>query len=143
MVDVMSNTTNTAPEARPSLDAATSAVDAYLATWNETDSTARAERSSASLGDDIWYRDPMLESDGLEAYGEMIAAVQAQFPGFEMRRTSDVDLHHDVVRFEWALGLPGEDPAIAGLDVAKLDDGGKLHRIIGFVPARTPGAVAE
>ena len=85
----------------------------------------------------------MLEADGLEAYGEMIAAVQAQFPGFEMRRTSDVDLHHDVVRFEWALGLPGEDPAIAGLDVAKLDDGGKLHRIIGFVPARTPGAVAE
>ena len=43
-----------------------------------------------------------------------------------------VDAHHDLVRFNWAFGAPGEDPAVAGVDVAKFDADGKLHRIIGF-----------
>ena len=107
-------------------------VDAYLATWNETDATKRAALIEQSLGADLWYRDPMLEADGLDAYDGMIAAVQAQMPGHVMQRTSPVDAHRDVVRFNWALGAPGEAPVFAGLDVAKVDADGKLHRIIGF-----------
>ena len=80
-------------------------VDAYLETWNETDAAKRGELIDRALGADLWYRDPMLEADGLEAYDGMIAAVQSQFPGLVMRRTSAVDLG---------------------------DVGGKLHRIIGF-----------
>jgi hypothetical protein len=108
-------------------------VDTYLQTWNETDQTKRAALIEQALGADLWYRDPMLEADGLEAYDGMIASVQAQFPGLVMRRTSPVDAHRDLVRFNWALGAPGEPPTIAGLDVAKTDADGKLHRIIGFV----------
>lgn len=111
---------------------ATSVVDTYLSTWNETDAGRRAELISASLGADLWYRDPMLEADGRDAYDAMIGAVQAQFPDHVMRRTSAVDAHRDLVRFNWALGAPGADPVFAGLDVAKLDADGKLHRIIGF-----------
>jgi hypothetical protein len=107
-------------------------VDAYLATWNETDAAARKALIEQSLGADLWYRDPMLEADGLDAYDGMIAAVQSQFPGLVMQRTSPVDAHRDVVRFNWALGAPGEAPVFAGLDVAKTDGDGKLHRIIGF-----------
>ena len=120
-------TTDTATPA--ALDAT---VDAYLESWNETDPTKRAALIERSLGADLWYRDPLLEADGLEAYGAMIAAVQAQFPGLVMSRTSPVDAHRDVVRFNWALGAPGQDPVFAGLDVAKTDADGKLHRIIGF-----------
>ena len=107
-------------------------VDAYLATWNETDAAARKALIAQSLGADLWYRDPMLEADGLEAYDGMIAAVQAQMPGHVMQRTSAVDTHRDVARFNWALGVPGEAPVFAGLDVAKTDGDGRLHRIIGF-----------
>ena len=85
----------------------TNTVDTYLATWNETDPAKRAELIDASLAADLWYRDPMLEADGLEAYDGMIAAVQAQFPGLVMRRTSPVDAHRDLVRFNWALGERG------------------------------------
>ena len=49
-----------------------------------------------------------------------------------MTRTSPIDAHRDLVRFNWALGAPGADPVFAGLDVAKYDADGKLHRIIGF-----------
>ena len=74
------------PPGRAALDA--TVVDTYLATWNETDAAKRRALIEASLGADLWYRDPMLEADGLEAYDGMIAAVQAQFPGLVMRRTS-------------------------------------------------------
>ncbi|HEU4842318.1 MAG TPA: nuclear transport factor 2 family protein [Ilumatobacteraceae bacterium] len=107
-------------------------VDAYLESWNETDPAERAALIERSLGADLWYRDPLLEADGLEAYEAMVAAVQAQFPGLVMRRTSPIDAHRDLVRFNWALGAPGQDPVFAGLDVAKTDADGKLHRIIGF-----------
>lgn len=117
-------------------------IDTYLSTWNETDGAKRAELIAASLGDDLWYRDPMLEADGLAAYDQMIAAVQAQFPGLVMRRTSGVDAHRDLVRFTWALGEPGAEPVFAGLDVAEFDDGGKLHRIIGFAGNDVPADAA-
>ena len=107
-------------------------VDAYLATWNETDAAKRAALIEQSLGADLWYRDPMLEADGLDAYDGMIAAVQSQMPGHVMQRTSAVDTHRDVARFNWALGVPGEAPTFAGVDVVKTDADGKLHRIIGF-----------
>jgi len=115
-------------------------VDAYLATWNETDAAKRAALIEQSLGADLWYRDPMLEADGLAAYDAMIAAVQTQFPDLVMRRTSPVDAHRDVARFNWALGAPGEAPVFAGLDVAKTDADGKLHRIIGFAGETIPAA---
>lgn len=114
-------------------------VDAYLAAWNETDPTRRAELVRHALGADLWYRDPLLEADGLEGFDAMLAGVQQQFPGLVMRRTSPVDGHRDVVRFNWAFGAPGADPAIAGVDVAKLDADGKLHRIIGYTPETIPG----
>jgi len=115
-------------------------VDAYLATWNETDAAKRAALIEQSLGADLWYRDPMLEADGLAAYDAMMAAVQTQFPDLVMRRTSPVDAHRDVARFNWALGAPGEAPVFAGLDVAKTDADGKLHRIIGFAGETIPAA---
>jgi hypothetical protein len=116
----------------PSTTAVETTVDAYLQTWNETDPAARAALIEQALGADLWYRDPLLEADGLEAYDGMIAAVQAQFPGLVMTRTSPIDAHRDLVRFNWALGAPGQAPVFAGLDVAKTDADGKLHRIIGF-----------
>jgi len=120
----------------------TTVIDAYLATWNERDAAKRAELIDASLGTDLWYRDPMLEADGREAYEAMIVNVQAQLPDHVMRRTSEVDAHRDVVRFNWALGVEGAAPTFAGLDVAKYDADGRLHRIIGFAGETVPGSAA-
>ena len=132
----MTETTTPTVESTPD----TSVVDTYLATWNETDPAKRAELIDASLGADLWYRDPMLEADGRDAYDAMIGAVQTQFPGLVMSRTSPVDGHRDLVRFNWALAKPGEAPTFAGVDVAKYDAEGKLHRIIGFAPEAIPAA---
>lgn len=129
----MSTDTETTPTTSGPADPL-AVVDAYIATWNETEPSLRDRLIDASLGADLWYRDPLLEADGLDAYRAMIDAVQAQFPGAVMRRTSDLDGHHDLVRFTWALGPEDGDPVAAGIDVAKFDGDGKLHRIIGFMP---------
>ena len=119
-------TTDTTPRVE------TTVIDQYIAAWNEADDDRRAALIDAALGADLWYRDPMLEADGRDAFNAVLGAVQAQFPGMVMRRTSTVDAHHDLVRFNWAFGAPGEEPMLAGIDVAKFDADGKLHRIIGF-----------
>jgi hypothetical protein len=132
----MSTTDTTTPDTtRPDTAAV---VDTYLAAWNETDGARRATLVRQALGADLWYRDPLLEADGLDAFDGVLAAVQGQFPGHVMTRTSAIDGHRDVVRFNWALARPGEPPVFAGLDVAKLDADGKLHRIIGFAGDEIP-----
>jgi hypothetical protein len=123
------STTNT------TADVDTAVIDQYIAAWNEADDDRRAALIDAALGADLWYRDPMLEADGREAFNAVLGAVQQQLPGHVLTRTSDVDAHHDVVRFSWALGVPGQPPAFAGIDVAKFDSEGKLHRIVGFANA--------
>lgn len=124
-------TTTDHPSPQPT-STSTEVIDNYIAVWNETDAATRNGLIEAALGADLWYRDPMLEADGREAFAAAIALVQENFPGHVMTRTSDVDAHHDLVRFNWALGQPGETPRFAGVDVAKYDDDGRLHRIIGF-----------
>ena len=114
----------------------TAAIDSYVAAWNETDDAKRNALLEASVGADLWYRDPMLEADNRDAFSATLAFVQQNFPGHVLTRTSGVDAHHDLVRFNWALGLPGEEPVFTGVDVAKYDAVGKLHRIIGFAGER-------
>ena len=115
-------------------------IERYLACWNETDEDARRRLVEDTWTPDAEYVDPLSEAHGHDAINDTIGAVQAQFPGLVMRRTSPIDGHRDLVRFTWALGAPGEAPVFAGLDVAKTDDDGKLHRIIGFAGETVPAA---
>jgi hypothetical protein len=76
----------------------------------------------------------MLEADSRDAFNAVLAGVQQQLPGHVLTRTSDVDAHHDLVRFNWALGVPGQPPTFTGVDIVMFDGDGKLHRIVGFAP---------
>ena len=57
---------------------ATTTVDTYLATWNETDPKRRSQLIERAWADGGRYVDPMLEAQGHAALGEMVAGVQAQ-----------------------------------------------------------------
>lgn len=92
-------------------------VEAYLATWNETDATRRQAAIARAWDAAGRYRDPLMQSEGHAGIDAMLAAVQARFPGFVIRRTSKVDSHNDCVRFAWSLG-PEAGPA-AGASAQK------------------------
>jgi hypothetical protein len=123
----------------------TKTVDAYVATWNETDPAKRLETIRTAWTDEGHYVDPLMESKGHEGLSAMIEGVQAQFPGHRIRRTSGVDLHHTLIRFGWELVGDDGTVAVAGLDVGVLADDGRLSRIAGFLgdlPATDEDAAA-
>jgi hypothetical protein len=110
----------------------TTIVDTYLATLNEPDAKRRARLIEQAWADNGRYVDPMLEADGHAALGDMVAGVQAKFPGHRFRRRSGVDTHHDQLRFAWDLVNLDGAVVVAGLDVGALAADGRLQRITGF-----------
>lgn len=110
----------------------TTTVDTYLAMWNETDPTRRAEYIERAWAGDGRYVDPVLEAEGHVAISEMVAAVHTQYPGHQFRRTSGIDAHHDQVRFAWELVAPDGTVTVAGIDAGVLAPDGRLARITGF-----------
>ena len=110
----------------------TTTVDTYLAMWNEPDAGRRAKCIEQAWADDGTYVDPALDAVGHTALSDMVAAVHERFPGHRFRRTSGIDVHHDLVRFGWELAAPDGSVTVAGIDVGELAKDGRLARITGF-----------
>jgi hypothetical protein len=114
------------------MDKLTSTVDAYLAAYGEPDAGRRAELIEQAWAPDGQLIDPPLTGEGHAGISEMAAAVQRQFAGHRFRRTSDVDAHHDHLRFAWELVAPDGSVALTGMDAGELAADGRLRRITGF-----------
>jgi hypothetical protein len=106
----------------------------YLAAWNapgEAERQAQLERWSA----DARYVDPLMQGQGREGIGAMIAAARAQFPGHSFALAGTPDGHGSHVRFSWDL-LPGEGAPVArGTDIVRVDDDGRIAEVVGFLDA--------
>jgi len=113
-------------------------IDAYVASWNETDPAKRKSALAASCAAGASYRDPVMVSDGQAGLDAMLAGVQAKFPGFVLKRISKVDSHNGAVRFAWSLGPASGPSVVEGVDFATLSADGKLASIVGFID-KMPG----
>ena len=111
---------------------ATTTVDTYFEMWNETDPARRAELVERAFAGDGRHVDPLADVAGHRALAELVAGVQAQFPGHRIRRTSGVDAHHDQLRYAWELAAPDGTVVVAAIDVAELDAEGRLRRVAAF-----------
>jgi multidrug efflux pump subunit AcrA (membrane-fusion protein) len=118
-------------------EAAEATVETYVATWNETDAARRQAGIARAWAASGRYRDPIMASDGPAEIDAMLAAVQARFPGFVLKRTSKVDSHvaagERFVRFTWSLGPASGPTVVEGVDFGTLDQDGKLAAIVGFI----------
>src|SRR5438876_10832239 len=117
-------------------------VDTYLAAWNETDPKRRAQLIERAWASDGRYADPMLAAEGHAPLGEMVAGVQAKFPGHRFRRRSGVDAHHDQLRFAWDLVAPDGAVAVAGVDAGTVTSDGRVERIPAVLAAAPATAAA-
>ncbi len=71
----------------------------------------------------------------------MLAATQAQFPGYRLNLVSGIEAHNNFVRFSWAAGGTKEAPLyIGGTDFATLA-GGRPHQDRGGIHGRLAGDV--
>ena len=68
----------------PVLSIVEGAVEAYLATWNETDAARRQAGIARAWEAAGRYRDPLMASEGHAGIDAMLAGVQARFPGWSL-----------------------------------------------------------
>ena len=114
-------------------------IEAYVATWNETDASRRQAGIARAWAPSARYRDPLMASDGHAGIDAMLASVQAKFPGFVLRRTSTVDAHNDWVRFAWSLGPAAGPTLVEGVDFCALAPDGRLASVVGFIDKMPTG----
>ena len=119
----------------------TELIDRYIAMWNETDAAKRRALIARTWTEDARYLDPLLEGAGHAGIDAMVAAVHERYPGHRFTRTSEVDVHHDRVRFDWTLG-PQDGPALVqGTDFGTVSSNQLLSAVTGFFnPAAAAGA---
>jgi hypothetical protein len=108
-------------------------VERYIASWNETDPERRRKLVDELWADRASYTDPLAEAHGRDAIDALIAAAQAQFPGFVFTLAGPVDAHHNQARFTWGLGPADAEPVVIGFDVAVATEDGRLGTVLGFL----------
>ncbi len=108
-------------------------AEMYIATWNETEQSARRTLIEQIWAEDGRYVDPLAEVTGRDQSDAVIAAAQAQFAGMTFRLAGPVDAHHDQARFTWQLGPDGADAVVVGFDVAQRNADGRLALVLGFL----------
>jgi hypothetical protein len=117
----------------------TDLIDRYIAMWNETDARRRRDLIARVWSENASYLDPLMQGEGHSGIDAMVGGVQQRFPGHRFRRTSDVDAHHDRVRFGWELA-PDQGPAlVSGVDFGVVA-GDRLQTITGFLDQAPAGA---
>jgi hypothetical protein len=108
-------------------------IDRYFAIWNETDAERRRALIARTWSDKASYVDPLIQAEGHAGIDTMVSGIQERFPGHRFRRTSDVDSHHDRVRFSWELAVDGSAALAAGVDFGIVAADERLDAITGFV----------
>ncbi|GAB7029978.1 nuclear transport factor 2 family protein [Streptomyces sp. NPDC021749] len=109
------------------------AVARYFEAWNATEEEALGKAVAAAFDEQATYTDPLADVAGHDGLAAVIAGAHAQFPGFVFRQLGDVDGHHDVARFGWELVAPDGSAPVAGFDVARLADDGRIRTVVGFL----------
>lgn len=119
----------------------TEAIDTYLTAYAEPDADQRSQLIARVWAADGELLDPPIEGRGHDGISAAAETLQAHFPDHTFRRTTGIDAHHAYARYEWELVAPDGAVAVTGLDVAQVDDEGRLCRIVGFlgpIPTETP-----
>ena len=119
-------------------DAVVASVDRMFAAWNEPDPTRIRELIEPALSPDIHFVDPSIDLTGVDAFEANMHHVHAQIPGASYTRASAIDAHHGYLRYHWAIHRDGT-LLLAGFDVTRVDDDGRIAEVIGFFGPLDPG----
>jgi len=108
----------------------------YIAAWNERDAKRRHELVAETWTGDGSYIDAHRHGIGHGAIDAMIAAAQAQFPGYRLNLISGIEAHNNFVRFSWKAGGTNDAPLyLGGTDFAVLAADGRIKTVTGFTDA--------
>lgn len=107
-------------------------IDTYCSAWNEPDVQRRDAIIASIWHTDATYTDPGVHAAGRQELSDHIGRILTRRVGAKVIRTSNIDDHHDVVRFNWKVVMPDGSILRHGIDFGEISADGMIRRIIGF-----------
>ena len=108
-------------------------VDTYCQGWSDADPLVRECCIRETLAPEATYVDPRTDTLSVEQLLAHIFRTVTSRPGATVKRTSNVDIHHNLARFNWHVLLPDGTTPSEGIDFIELeDDRRRIRRIVGF-----------
>lgn len=123
----MTNATDTATDTE-----LVARIDAYIASLNEQDAAARKALVEQAWAPEATFTDPLLALKGHEELAGFAPLFAEHYPGHRIRRTGDVDAHHNLFRFTWDMVNAEGETVMRGIDVGLVADDGRISGIAGF-----------
>lgn len=116
------------------IDTAKASIQNYFKAWNTNDAAERAELLKTAWSESGIYTDPMAHVEGRQALIDHIGTTLSspQFQGASLKPGSDIDIHHQVFRFQWKLNDAAGKTLVEGMDYGEFDEQGVITKIIGF-----------
>ena len=106
-------------------------LDHMLAAWNEQDPTVVRAHLEKAISPDVEFIDPSVEAHGIDEFEANVHHVHKQVPGAVYERSTVVDSHHRLHRYNWRILRDG-NTVLDGFDVTEVDEDGKVLRVLGF-----------
>jgi hypothetical protein len=121
-------------EAASPADTAKASLANYIKAWHEPDAKMRKALLNTAWAEKGTYTDPSAHVDGRDALVAHIDRFLSnpQFKGYSIVRTSEIDFHHQVFRFEWEMKDSSGNTVTAGMDYGEFNEDGVVTKIVGF-----------
>jgi len=111
---------------------------AYWTAWNERDLERVRAHLVLAVTDDVEWNDPRDSFVGIDELEQAIRRLRTTKPEYSFTIASEIDRHHDRLRYRWDMFRNGR-VLMEGLDVVALDPkSGRIARVDGFFGQPTP-----
>lgn len=109
----------------------------YWTAWNTSDMDRVRGLLERAVTHDVEWSDPRDSFVGIDELERAIARLRTSKPDYEFSIASEIDHHHDRVRYRWDMSRRGRT-LMEGLDIATLAPSGLIERVDGFFGHPTP-----
>ena len=106
-------------------------LDHMLDAWNERDPKRVRAHLDKALSLDVVFVDPTVVTRGIDEFEANVREFRGRLPDAVCSRSSGVDSHHDLYRYNWEIHRSGE-LFLPGFDVVQADENGRVLRVEGF-----------
>jgi len=115
-------------------------IERYLGCWNTTDVDDRRRLTGDTFTAEARYVDPMADVHGTDELVALFTGFHEMFAGHSFRHKGGIDAHHGIVRWGWEMVNGDGEVALDGIDVAMVDDDGRISYLVGFFGYAMPDA---
>jgi hypothetical protein len=113
------------------------ALVAYWTAWNTRDLDQLGDLLERAVTPDVEWNDPRDSFVGIDELEGAIRRLRTSKPDYEFSIVSEIDRHHDRLRYRWDMSRNGRT-LMEGLDIVTIAGSGLIERVDGFFGQPTP-----